>query len=190
MGIVDRLKKSAGAGDDYSDYNSDNEYYSGLGGDQPYDDNNGYGGDYGPVVDDSAVDDGGYEQQSGPYTAPRASASMNISGAVEMKVVRPEHFDSVTQIAEHLLAHRSVVLNLENTNKETARRLIDFLSGVAFSIDGKLKRITATTYIITPDNVDVEEDASFASRDKASQTDRPKKPQSAPAGMADEFAEF
>ena len=84
---------------------------------------------------------------------------INIGGsALQMKVIRPESFGSVNQIADHLLSQRTVVLNLEATNKETARRLIDFLSGVAYSIDGSLKRIANNAYIITPANVDVSGD--------------------------------
>ena len=84
---------------------------------------------------------------------------MDISGtdstSLELKVVRPENYASVTEIADHLLAHRTVVLNLEATNKEVAKRLIDFLAGVAYSIDGQLKNVANNTYIITPCNVDV-----------------------------------
>ncbi|MBQ1976637.1 MAG: cell division protein SepF [Clostridia bacterium] len=84
------------------------------------------------------------------------SSGISLSGtALELKVVKPQHFDSVPQIADHLLNKRTVVLNLENTNKETARRLIDFLSGVAYSIDGSLKKIASNAYVITPSNVDV-----------------------------------
>lgn len=91
-----------------------------------------------------------------PKTAPRASSSVNFGGSsIEMKVVRPDRFDSVSSIADHLLAGRTVVLNLEIATKETSRRLIDFLSGVAYSIDGQIKRIANNTYIITPNNVDV-----------------------------------
>ena len=79
----------------------------------------------------------------------------SASSALELKVVKPERFDSVPENADHLLNRRTVVLNLESTNKETARRLIDFLSGVAYSINGQLKRVAANTYVITPDNVDV-----------------------------------
>lgn len=87
---------------------------------------------------------------------------MDISGTdsaatIELKVVRPENYASVTEIADHLLAHRTVVLNLEATNKEVAKRLIDFLAGVAYSIDGQLKNVANNTYIITPCNVDVAE---------------------------------
>ena len=81
------------------------------------------------------------------------------AGTLELKVVRPEGFDAVAQIADHLLNNRTVVLNLEATNKETARRLIDFLSGVAYSIEGKIKRVANNTYVITPNNVDVSGEA-------------------------------
>ncbi|MBR6681724.1 MAG: cell division protein SepF, partial [Clostridia bacterium] len=50
------------------------------------------------------------------------------------------------------------VLNLEATNKETSRRIIDFLSGVAYSISGNLKRVANNTFVITPCNVDVSND--------------------------------
>ena len=98
---------------------------------------------------------------------------MDISGtdstSLELKVVRPENYASVTEIADHLLAHRTVVLNLEATNKEVAKRLIDFLAGVAYSIDGQLKNVANNTYIITPCNVDVA-DSKVKSADLYRQT--------------------
>lgn len=81
---------------------------------------------------------------------------VNLGGSsIELKLVRPEQFEDVSVIAEHLLNGRTVVLNLEAANKDVARRIIDFLSGVAFSIDGQIKRVANNTYIITPNNVDV-----------------------------------
>ena len=74
---------------------------------------------------------------------------------VELKVVRPNTFANVTEIADYLLHHCTVVLNLEATNTEEAKRMLDFLAGVAYSIDGQLKNIAVNTYIITPCNVDV-----------------------------------
>ena len=47
------------------------------------------------------------------------------------------------------------VLNLESTNKDIARRLLDFLSGVAYANEGKIKKVAISTYIITPYNVDI-----------------------------------
>ena len=54
-----------------------------------------------------------------------------------------------------LLQMHTVVLNLEETNKDTSRRIIDFLSGVAYANGGKIKRVSTCTYIITPYNVDL-----------------------------------
>lgn len=87
-----------------------------------------------------------------PVSAPK---TVSYGSSLELKVVRPDGFENVTAIADHLLAKRTVVLNLEDTNKESARRLLDFLSGVAYAIDGSLKRVTSTTFIITPNNVNV-----------------------------------
>jgi len=101
-----------------------------------------------------------YHQPAQPYQEPYAPQGqddgMQVSGSsLELKVVKPDRFDNVPQIANHLLNRRTVVLNLEDTNKETARRLLDFLSGVAYSINGNLKRVANNTYVITPCNVDV-----------------------------------
>ena len=95
-------------------------------------------------------------------TEPAATAQKPATGiygqddsVVELKVVRPTTFANVTEIADYLLHHCTVVLNLEATNNDEAKRLLDFLAGVAYSIDGQLKNIAVNTYIITPCNVDV-----------------------------------
>ena len=54
-----------------------------------------------------------------------------------------------------LSADRHVVLNLENTSKDVSRRILDFLSGVAYANNGKIKRVSTATFIITPYNVDL-----------------------------------
>ena len=103
---------------------------------------------------ESDTNDYGYTQQ--PEVQEYNQGGIGISStSLELKVVKPDSFKNVTQIADHLLNKRTVVLNLESTNKETARRLIDFLSGVAYSIDGQMKRVANNTFVITPDNVDV-----------------------------------
>ncbi len=90
---------------------------------------------------------------------------VNLGGSsIELKVVRPERFEDVSSIADHLLGGRTVVLNLEAADAAVSRRLIDFLSGVAYSIDGQLKRVANSTYIITPNNVDVSDSAMRGER--------------------------
>ena len=87
----------------------------------------------------------------------RSSKTVPFSGTDNMQLVlvKPERFENAAEIADHLKEKRTVVINLESTNKEIARRLIDFLSGVAYAIEGKIKKVANSTYIITPYNVDI-----------------------------------
>ena len=82
---------------------------------------------------------------------------VNIHATTQLKVVlvKPEHFEDASTIADHLNNKRTVVLNLESTNKEVSRRLVDFLSGVAYANNGQIKRVANSTFIITPYNVDI-----------------------------------
>ncbi len=85
---------------------------------------------------------------------------VNIHTTTQLQVVlvKPERYENATEIADHLKEKRTVVLNLESTNKDAARRILDFLSGVAYTNDGQIKRVANNTYIITPYNVDLKGD--------------------------------
>ena len=85
---------------------------------------------------------------------------VNISSTMQLKVVlvKPERFEDASSIADHLNSKRTVVLNLESTSKESSRRLVDFLSGVAYANKGQIKRVANSTFIITPYNVDIMSD--------------------------------
>lgn len=83
---------------------------------------------------------------------------VNIHATAQLQVVlfKPENFGEETRaVADELLKMHTVVLNLEDTKKEVSRRIIDFLSGVAYANGGKIKRVSTSTYIITPYNVDL-----------------------------------
>ena len=96
-------------------------------------------------------------EQFAADNAKRSNKVVNIHTTAQMQVVlvKPDRFDNVSDIAEHLRSKHAVVLNLEATNKDVARRLVDFLSGCAYALDGKIKKIAISTYIITPYNVDI-----------------------------------
>ena len=87
----------------------------------------------------------------------RSNKVVNIRAATQLQVVlvKPEKFEDASSIADHLREKRTVVLNLESTNKDIARRLLDFLSGVAYAQEGKIKKVALQTYIVTPYNVDI-----------------------------------
>ncbi len=168
MGIVDNIKKRMSGGEDnYDDAYNDDGYYSESFGsyEEPEEMDAPAAGN---VNTGANVSTGAGTGMSGIGMGSGISLSGTAGSALEMKVVKPESFDSVAQIADHLLSRRTVVLNLESTNKETARRLIDFLSGVAYSIDGSLKKIATNAYVITPNNVDVG-DAKLTKRGAPSQ---------------------
>ncbi len=81
--------------------------------------------------------------------------NINATTQLEVVLVKPEAYADGSIVADHLINRRTVVLNLESTNKEVSRRLLDFLSGVAYAIDGQIKRVANSTFIITPYNVGV-----------------------------------
>ena len=142
MSLLDSIKKGLfDQEDDYEDQYIDD-------GPQMVNNNNGIG---------LGADDENEEPVEG---AKKNGKVVNINATTQLKVVlvKPEHFEDASTIADHLNNKRTVVLNLESTNKDVARRLIDFLSGVAYAGEGKIKKVAANTYIITPYHVELEGD--------------------------------
>ena len=87
----------------------------------------------------------------------RSNKVVNIHATAQLQValVKPERYESAREIADHLRDKRTVVLNLESTDKNVSVRILDFVSGVAYAQEGKIKRVAVSTYIITPYNVDI-----------------------------------
>ena len=94
---------------------------------------------------------GGFEEQRG------GNKVLNIHATAQLQVVlvKPERFEAAAEIADHLRDRCTVVLNLEQTKPDIARRLVDFLSGVAYAQDGKIKKVAVNTYLITPYSVNL-----------------------------------
>ena len=116
---------------------------------------------------DSYVDDteddvfpggqGGAQEYTQQEVKQHSNKVVNINATTQLQVVLVKHerFEDASTIADQLNAKRTVVLNLESTGKEVSRRLIDFLSGVAYANNGQIKRVATSTFIITPYNVDI-----------------------------------
>ena len=88
----------------------------------------------------------------------KRSKAVNINATAKLAVAlfKPERFGEETRaIADELIKTHTVVLNLENTNRDMSRRIIDFLSGVAYANGGKIKKVASSTFIIIPNNVDL-----------------------------------
>lgn len=138
MGLMDELKKIIHPYDD-EDYDYEDDF------EEPAKESR------------SLFDDRKEERREERRSEERHNKVVNIHATTQLKVVlvKPERFENASEIADHFKEKRTVVLNLESTNKDVARRLIDFLSGVAYAGEGKIKKVAANTYIITPYSVDI-----------------------------------
>ncbi len=89
---------------------------------------------------------------SASVSAP-ARSSYSGSPTLQVILVKPTEYTDAKKIADHLMNNRTVVLVLEEASEATRRRIIDFLIGVAYAMNGNLKPIANQTYIVTPHDV-------------------------------------
>jgi cell division inhibitor SepF len=157
MGIMDKFKSFMGVPDDEFLEDEEEEDYGQDSGEE--------GDEYAEEEDYTAVGNTRRASFLEPDPAPsyragkdRDSKVVNIHATVplqEVVLAKPEHFEDATGIADHLNAKRTVLINLETASQDVKRRLVDFLSGVAYANRGQIKRVANSTFIITPYSVEV-----------------------------------
>ena len=100
------------------------------------------------------------KHQSRTTTSSKVTPMRRKSGGntMEVCVIKPTSMEDTRDIADTLIAHCTVVLNLEGIDVEVAQRIIDFSSGSCYSIGGGLQKISSYIFILTPDNVEVSGD--------------------------------
>ena len=84
--------------------------------------------------------------------------SASHAGKQEVTLFRPVNFNDASKAADDLRARKIVVVNLENVDKAMARRVVDFLSGCVYSLEGTVKKIAQSAYLFCPKNVEVHGD--------------------------------
>ena len=148
-GFVDKFKRMWDAPDDEYEYNEYDDYNDGDSvEEEPSSRRSSSASRYDDFDDYSSA----RESRRGNNKVVNISATAKLSVAL----FKPERFGEETRnIADELIKTHTVVLNLENTNKDMARRIIDFLSGVAYANRGKIKKVATSTFIIIPNNVDL-----------------------------------
>lgn len=151
MGLMDRFKNLVNPTD--IDENFDDEYVFDGGDNAEYNE-----GDYHQPGQQSQQQKNSQQGQNRQNQSGNGGNVALSGNSLELKVIRPDRWENVNQIADHLINHRTVVLNLEATNKETARRMIDFLLGVVYTIEGDIKKVANNTWVITPSNVDLSQE--------------------------------
>lgn len=80
----------------------------------------------------------------------------------KMVITEPQCYNDVKEITDHLKERRSVIVNLETLTKEDQIRIIDFLSGATYVIDGSIQKISTLIYLITPKSVEIQNDIEKA----------------------------
>lgn len=96
--------------------------------------------------------------RSNSKVTPMRQPARRNAPAMEVCVIKPNNMDDSREITETLLSGRTVILNLEGLDLEDAQRIIDFISGAAFAIDGNLQKISNSTFLVTPAHVDISGD--------------------------------
>lgn len=86
---------------------------------------------------------------------------------IKVMVVEPFSFDDAQHIADHLKNRKPVVVNFENTDKEVAKRLVDFISGTTYALGGNIQKVGHDIFLCAPSNVDVSYSSLEEGADKA-----------------------
>ncbi len=112
------------------------------------------------VTREKAQEENSYSYTPKKETPAKLIKSKTISytqsqGSMQVVLVKPDRFDEVTTIADHLNEGKTVVLNLEESARETSRRIVDFLSGVAYANGGNMRKVAKNTFIIVARGIDV-----------------------------------
>lgn len=128
MGLMDKMKAVIGL--DSEEYYDDDEIITNNDVDEPVGEVRSYG---------------------------RKNKIVNIHATTQLKVVvmQPEDFDDVRGIADHLKTKKPVIINLEDMDADTARRIVDFLSGAVYGLDGNIQKVSSGIFLIAPYNVSI-----------------------------------
>ena len=93
---------------------------------------------------------------SAPVSTGFSGQVLNVSsGKQEVVLFRPGSFNDTSKAADDLRNRKAVIVNMENVDKAMARRVVDFLSGCVYALDGDVKKIAQSAYLFCPHNMDI-----------------------------------
>ncbi len=169
MSFWDNMKKLAQpyADDEYDDYDEDDDYVDDY--DEPEEPVRREKRRVNPIsnpapVEDDEDDDFGFEPMT-PVAAPSTAAPsrdfggkvLNMASGNKQDVVlfRPSSFADTSKAADDLKNRKAVIINLESVDKAMARRVIDFLTGCVYALEGEVKKIAQSAYLFCPHNMKI-----------------------------------
>ena len=100
--------------------------------------------------------DSGSSYSAQPASSGFSGQVVNMSsGKQEVVLFHAKTFDDAAKASDELRRKRAIILNMENVDKSLTRRVVDFLSGSVYALDGSVKKIAQSTYLFCPHNMDV-----------------------------------
>ena len=99
---------------------------------------------------------------------PRVVSLQSAQRQFRVVVFEPKAFEEVQGIVDQLKNHRPVIINLEETDRALARRIVDFMSGAVYSLAGGMQKISLTIFLFTPANVEISLGPRAEPRDRTS----------------------
>ena len=94
--------------------------------------------------------------------APNNLVSIHSSKPMKVVVFEPEKFDEVQVLADHLKSRQEIILNMENTSPDVSQRIIDFIAGATYSLEGHTEQIGKHVFVFTPSNIEISKDSRSA----------------------------
>lgn len=91
---------------------------------------------------------------------------IHTTAQLKLVVMQPESFEDARDIANHLKSKKPVVMNLESVERDVARRIVDFLSGAVYALDGNIQKVSNGIFLIAPYNVGIMGDFKDELRNK------------------------
>ncbi|HJV44805.1 MAG TPA: cell division protein SepF [Bacillota bacterium] len=80
----------------------------------------------------------------------------HVKEQVKMVLVEPRSYEEVQEIADHLRSRRAVIINLQRVGQDQGKRIIDFLSGTVYALNGDIHKVGPKIFMCAPDNVDIQ----------------------------------
>jgi cell division inhibitor SepF len=93
--------------------------------------------------------------------------SITPDNPFKVVILKPENFEDAQEICDHVKDRKPVIFNLEELEKESAQRIVDFLSGSVYAIEGNIQKVSSNIFLIAPANVDIMSEHRTENKDKA-----------------------
>ncbi|MFD2371084.1 cell division protein SepF [Brevibacillus sp. GCM10020057] len=112
---------------------------------------------------EETIEEDDHEEQETMHRRPQASRANNVvpfqareKEGIRLILCEPRHYSDAQDIADNLRHRRPVVVNLHRVEKDQAKRIIDFLSGTVYALNGDIQKVGDTIFVCTPDHVDIQ----------------------------------